>query len=226
MRSARDRWWNCVPEGRGLKKDDPKSWLGGFTGADPDALEHHRASVQEHPLNNAAGMSESNVATGLGWSCRMVGGDEEFLNLLPRACWGAAQQLCGADTLIYPAGDTQPGANFAHPGANVRGVGSPGQACRGVYARLPPDLSLEERVAALKEPIGGGHVDGWDGDRWRFSVNTTLDDTGPGDGAFTVWPGSHLRMYPPRHYRYDEAQGVTGYPSTSVPPAQRITFPE
>ena len=104
----------------------------------------------------------------------MVGGDESFLNLLPRACWGAAQQLCGADTLIYPAGDTQPGANYAHPGANVRRVGSPGQACRGVYARLPPDLSPEERAAALKQPIGGGHVDGWDGDRWRFSVSLSL----------------------------------------------------
>lgn len=209
-----------------MTKDEPESWLGGFDGADPDALERHKACTEEHTLNSSAGIAESNVAGGLGWSCRMVGGEDAFLNLLPRACWGAAQQLCGVDSLIYPAGDTQPGANFAHPGANVRGVGSPGQACRGVYAKLPPDFSPEERAAALDEPIGGGHVDGWDGDRWRFSVNTTLDDTGPGDGAFTVWPGSHLLMHPYRHYHYGEEEGVTGYPRTIPGGAKRFTFPE
>jgi ectoine hydroxylase-related dioxygenase (phytanoyl-CoA dioxygenase family) len=45
-------------------------------------------------------------------------------------------------------------------------------------------------------------VDGWDGDLWRFSVNTTLDDVLPGGGAFTVWPGSHLRTYKNPKGRY------------------------
>ena len=94
--------------------------------------------------------------------------------MLARPCFAAAEQLCGEGTLIYPDGKTQPGANFAHPGANFRGVGSAGQAGRGVYAKMPPRLSDEERAAAMDEPITGGHVDGWDGDRWRVSVNTTL----------------------------------------------------
>ena len=53
-------------------------------------------------------------------------------DMLARPCFAAAEQLCGEGTLIYPEGKTQPGANFAHPGANFRGVGSPGQAGRGV----------------------------------------------------------------------------------------------
>ena len=61
------------------------------------------------------GSDPNHVApSGLTWGCREIGGTEEFLDMLPRACWGAAEQLCGEGTLIYPAGDTRPGANFAH----------------------------------------------------------------------------------------------------------------
>lgn len=224
VRAARDCWWECVPKGLGVAKDDPASWIGGFTGADPDALARHAARTEEHDLNAAAGVSESNAATGLGWRCRQVGGTDEFLDMLPRACWGAAEQLCGSGALIYPAGDTMPGGNFAHPGANVRGVGSAGQACRGVYANLPPTLTPDDRAAALNEPISGGHVDGWDGDRWRFSVNTTLDDTAPGDGAFSVWPGSHLIMHPQRHWQPTD-QEATGFMETVATAPKRVPYP-
>ena len=67
VRAARDRWWECVPEGLGLSKDEPDSWLGGFAGAEPAALERHRARTEEHALNSAVGTAESNVAGGLGW---------------------------------------------------------------------------------------------------------------------------------------------------------------
>eukprot|EP01044_Picomonas_judraskeda_P006017 COSAG03_NODE_588_length_6843_cov_12.500297_9_plen_393_part_00 len=166
--------WSATERGRKSTRSTvrwvrPRATLRAGWAGDPPApsLPPSLSRARSHSLTHPRSLSPCR-------SCRMVGGDEAFLNLLPRACWGAAQQLCGADTLIYPAGDTQPGANYAHPGANVRRVGSPGQACRGVYARLPPDLSPEERAAALKQPIGGGHVDGWDGDRWRFSVSLSL----------------------------------------------------
>jgi hypothetical protein len=183
VRAARELWWSHCPSPF-VSGDDPDSWLGGFDG--PDAEELKRTGT------------ESNSAGGLHWGCRAVGGTETFLDMLPRACWGAAEQLCGEGTLIYPAGDTQPEWNFAHPGANSQGIGSPGQACRGVYANFPPRLSDEERAAMRAQPLGGGHVDGWDGDRWRVSVNTTLDDVLPGGGAFSVWPGSHIRVSPLR----------------------------
>lgn len=142
--------------------------------------------------------TESNKAGGLHWGCREVGGTDVFLDMLPRACWGAAEQLCGEGTLVYPAGETQSEWNFAHPGANAQGIGSPGQACRGVYANFPPRLTDEEREELRSRSASGGHVDGWDGDRWRVSVNTTLDDVPPGGGAFTIWPGSHIRISPLR----------------------------
>ena len=90
---------------------------------------------------------------------------------------------------------------------------------------MPPRLSDEERAAAMDEPITGGHVDGWDGDRWRVSVNTTLDDVEPGGGAFSVWPGSHLLTYPHRHWTYDwdGDTAPTGDMSTGV---QRIPNPD
>ena len=178
MAAARDLWWSCKPpQLTRLKKDDPSTWIGGFT-------------EEEHSSDD-----ENNVSSG-HWGCRMVGGSDAFLDMLPRACWGAVEQLCGAGTLIEPDGVTKPGANFAHPGANFAGVGSPGRASRGVYCNMPADISAEERAAELAKPlqerIGGGHCDGWDGARWRLSLATFLDDLPPGGGALSLWP----RRYP------------------------------
>jgi hypothetical protein len=119
VKRARELWWSKCPSPH-VRQDDPASWIGGF--AEDPKLEALKAAG-----------TQSNHVSGLSWGCRDVGGSEEFLEMLPRAVWGAAEQLCGAGTLVYPAGDTKPGANYAHPGANRTGEGSPGQACRGVY---------------------------------------------------------------------------------------------
>ena len=132
VRRARDRWWEMNPAPDIVKKDDPTTWLGGWENVDPERLAAHRDSLPEHEINAREGKHESASANGLSWTCRHVGGDEVFLDMLARPCFAAAEQLCGEGTLIYPEGKTQPGANFAHPGANFRGVGSQGQAGRGV----------------------------------------------------------------------------------------------
>jgi len=186
--AARALWWSHNPAPDIVREDEPETWLGGFDERVPQAIKDQN--------------DESQVVDGERWRCRKVAGSETFLDLLPRACWAIAEQLCGEDTLIYPAGKTKPWvdlskeggggtkatykkrfgpANFAHPGANHRGIGSPGQACRGVYATMPRRMTDEERAA--RPPVGGGHIDSWDGDRWRFSVNTILDDVPPGGGA-------------------------------------------
>jgi hypothetical protein len=184
LRQARAVWWEHGRQaGLRLQENDPSSWLGGLDGDNKK----------------------------LSWNCPGVAGCPEFLDLLPRAVWGVAEQLCGAGTLIWPAGITTGSSDapcFAHPGANFQGKGSPGQACRGVYARLPMRLTEAERHEVREQhkvnPPFLGHVDGWDGDLWRVSVNTTLDDVGPHGGAFTVWPRSHLRMYAVgRKYTYN-----------------------
>eukprot|EP01045_Picozoa_sp_COSAG04_P035390 COSAG04_NODE_8151_length_1015_cov_2.325328_1_plen_243_part_01 len=183
MAAARERWWSCnrVPR---LDKDDPSTWLGGF---------------REGELSE----DESNAVSQASWDCRQVGGSRQLLDMLPRACWGAVQQLCGAGTMIEPEGKTKPGKNFAHPGANLIGVGSPGQACRGVYCRMPENLSPAERAAVppLAERASG-HCDGWDGTRWRLSLATMLDDVPPNGGALCLWPGSHRRLFPHRHLEF------------------------
>jgi hypothetical protein len=189
---ARSAWWACCPSPY-VREDDPQSWLGGFANK-PDFQALASASKAEQDKNAI-------LNNGIRWSCREVGGTELFLDLLPRACWGAAEQLCGKNTLIWPDGKTKPGRNYAHPGANMDGDGSPGRACRGVYANFPPaEMSAQEREAAARADARatkkgkGAHADGWDGDRWRLGVITTLDDIHPGGGAFTVWPGSHRRL--------------------------------
>ena len=179
--AARQHWWSHNRVGR-LRPDEPATWLGGFR--DDELCE-----------------DPSNAVSRLSWDCRMVGGDEPLLDLLPRACWGAVTQLLGTD-LVIPEGRTKPGSNFAHPGANIAGVGSPGQACRGVYCSMPEPLTPAERAAIPPLPErSSGHCDGWDGTRWRLSLSTTLDDVPPGGGALCLWPRSHRRLYPLRHLR-------------------------
>ena len=67
---------------------------------------------------------------------------------------------------------------------------------------MPADLTVAERAAILAKPlrerVGGGHCDGWDGARWRLSLATFLDDLPPGGGALCLWPRSHHRLYPLR----------------------------
>ena len=189
LRQARALWWRYARQDQQqrlrLQETDPSTWLGGLDGDNKKMY----------------------------WECQSVGGSEEFLDLLPRAVWGAAEQLCGRGSLVWPSGQltgtgTKPGHNYAHPGANFLGQGSPGQACRGVYSLLPLRLTDMERAECRAQQQAnpqqlGAHVDGWDGDDWLLSVNTTLDDVPRFGGAFCVWPRSHHRTYPLQKHHYD-----------------------
>lgn len=178
--AAREAWWACLQRADApprLKRDEPETWRGAFpTGARDDG----------DPRSSWG---------GAGWRCRHIGNHPSLLDLLPRAAFGLAEQLCGARTLVYPEeGATVGAAPFAHPGANyasgTRAVGAlrtcPGHACRGVYCSLPGATG-----STGAGPFTRGHVDGWDGQRWRLSVSTYLQDVPPGGGAFCVWPTSH-----------------------------------
>jgi hypothetical protein len=64
-----------------------------------------------------------------------------------------------------------------------------GQGTRGLYCTLPgsPDPGPEYR---------GSHSDGACYGRFLLQVAAYIDDLPPASGGFTVWPGSHARIWP------------------------------
>ena len=63
-----------------------------------------------------------------------------------------------------------------------------GQGTRGLYCTLPnsPSPGPEYR---------GAHSDGACYGRWRLQIAAYVDDLPPNSGGFTVWPGSHSRIW-------------------------------
>ena len=172
LQPARDRMWemNEVPR---LQRDEPESWLQPF-------VEHEQSPADQNQRSAGAG-SGGAVSGGRSWRLRAVGAEELFLDLLPRAVFPIAEELCGAGTLVWPDGATQKDFTFGHPGGNYAGKGTAGQALRGVYNVLPSPLDVPRNNIAQS-----AHVDGWAGDRWRVSCHAYLEDVTPGGGGFGV----------------------------------------
>ena len=63
-----------------------------------------------------------------------------------------------------------------------------GQGTRGLYCTLPnsPSSGADYR---------GAHSDGACYGRWRLQMSAYIDDVPPNSGGFTVWPGSHTRIW-------------------------------
>ena len=63
-----------------------------------------------------------------------------------------------------------------------------GQGTRGLYCTLPnsPSPGPEYR---------GAHSDGACYGRWRLQMSAYIDDLPPNSGGFTIWPGSHSRIW-------------------------------
>jgi hypothetical protein len=177
LAAAQDAWWGALEHPDApprLQRDDQSTWRGELPGSDA---------------------GDPKMSWGkLGWRCRLVGDHPALLDLLPRAAFGLAEQLCGEGTLIYPTRGTTHGAEpYAHPGANYASgtlMGAPqtrpGHACRGVYCTLPPLGELAPGTT-VRPRTDRGHVDGWEGQRWRLSASTYLQDVPPGGGGFCIW---------------------------------------
>ncbi len=150
------------------------------------------------------------------------GADQFMLDLAPRALWQVAGQLLGEGTVVWPAGTDDTGfttgpcfmsddvvAGLATHGVQDTGqwpeegsftteealrlprtgpVWSTGQGTRGLYCTLPnsPSPGPDYR---------GAHSDGACYGRTRFQMTAYIDDLPPDSGGFTVWPGSHLRVW-------------------------------
>ena len=150
------------------------------------------------------------------------GADQFMLDLAPRALWRVAEQLLGEGTVVWPAGADDSGfttgpcfmsddvvAGLATHGVQDTGqwpeegsftteealrlprtgpVWSTGQGTRGLYCTLPDSPSPGPDYR-------GAHSDGACYGRTRFQVTAYIDDLPPDSGGFTVWPGSHVRVW-------------------------------
>ena len=210
-RQARDEMWEIIhahlPR---MKRGEPSTWT-------PVTEEESTKLKAQKPL-----VGGDPYFSGSGHRFTVRNGAEELmLDLGPRALWIVAEQLLGQETLVWPVGldklgdvvgpcfmcDDAVGGLVSHVGHEMgwptRGTFSTewelrlpktgpvwlnGQGTRGLYCTLPKS-----------PPVGSGypgaHSDGACYGRWRLQMSAYIDDVPPNSGGFTVWPGSHTRIW-------------------------------
>ena len=223
-RQARDEMWETIesylPR---MKRNDPSTWY--------PITEEETTKLKVQP---EGGGDPYFSGSGHRFTLRN-GASELMLNLAPRALWQVAEQLLGEGTLVWPAGldesDTTTGPCFMCDdavGGLVSHVGDTmgwpsegtftteealrlpetgpvwlnGQGTRGLYCTLPnsPSHGPDYR---------GAHSDGACYGRWRFQISAYIDDVPPNCGGFTVWPGSHSRIWPEQWKAFQKGEKHT-----------------
>ena len=221
---ARDEMWEVIqahlPR---MKRDDPSTW-GPIT-------EEESIKLQHRPEDGGDPYFSGN-------SHRFTvrnGASELMLNLAPRALWQVAEQLLGKGTVVWPAGIDESGyttgpcfmcddavgglnSHVGHlmgwpsegtfatdPGLRLPKTGPVwlnGQGTRGLYCTLPnsPSHGPDYR---------GAHSDGACYGRWRLQMSAYISDVPPNSGGFTVWPGSHARIWPEQWKAFKEGEKHT-----------------
>ena len=224
-RSARDKMWETLADGLPrMKRDDPATW-GPISDEESERLAAKRPSGGGEPLLGGKG-HRFYIRNGA---------EQDMLDLSPRALWTIAEQLMGADTVVWPEGadesgmttgpclmsDDAVGGLVSHMGDRMgwpeKGtfetedalklpkngpVWLNGQGSRGLYCTLPnsPSPGPEYR---------GSHSDGACYGRWRLQFAAYIDDLPPNSGGFTVWPGSHTRIWDKQWEAYKEGEKHT-----------------
>lgn len=211
-RQAREALWAAVDTHHpAMKREDPSTW-GQFNDEETGHLNAKRPEIGGDPYFFTE-----------GHRFYVRNGTEPFmLDLAPRALWRVAEQLLGKGTVVWPAGADDSGmttgpcfmADDVVSGLAAHGiketaqwpekgsfsteealrlprtgpVWSTGQGTRGLYCTLPgsPSPGSEYR---------GAHTDGACYGRVRFQVTAYIDDLPPDSGGFTIWPGSHSRIW-------------------------------
>ena len=206
-----------------MKRDDPSTW-GPIT-------EEESIKLQHRPEDGGDPYFSGN-------SHRFTvrnGASELMLNLAPRALWQVAEQLLGKGTVVWPAGIDESGyttgpcfmcddavgglnSHVGHlmgwpsegtfttdPGLRLPKTGPVwlnGQGTRGLYCTLPnsPSHGPDYR---------GAHSDGACYGRWRLQMSAYISDVPPNSGGFTVWPGSHARIWPEQWKAFKEGEKHT-----------------
>ncbi len=210
-RRAQDDMWEAIgshlPR---MKRDDPSTW-GPITDEEKARLTAEKPDIGGEPFVRGGG-HRLTIRNGT---------DELLLNLGPRALWDVAGQLLGKGTVVWPAGVNDSGfstgpcfmddgameglaSHMGHHVDNFRDeatyttqelrlprtgpVWMNGQGTRGLYCTLPNSPSPGPNWR-------GSHSDGPCYGRPRVQFAAYIDDLPPASGGFTVWPGSHSRIW-------------------------------
>ncbi len=179
--SARDLLWNSLPDNVQIRRDDPATHVGPFPESDSQT-------------------DTTDSRTGYRWQVRKHSTDADLINLLySETLMGCAEQLLGHDSVRQPVinGSVMGSKGPAWPGGPVDPALN-SEGIRGIYATLPYPES-ETRGS----PDAAAHTDGHP---FMLSAVGLIHDCPPGGGAFTVWPGSHKRLYPTFWMQYDQAR--------------------
>ena len=178
---AQDALWASLPQGSDICRDNPATHVGPFSERDK----------QMDPMDSRVGYR---------WQLRKNGTSDLLINLMySEKVLGVAEQLLGAGCLQRPVvNGTVMGSNgYAWPGGPVDPADH-SQGARGTYATLP-----YADGETIPHGDSGAHTDGHP---FMLSMVGLIDDCPPGGGAFTVWPGSHRRLYPKFWMQYDQAR--------------------
>ena len=211
-RQARESLWKLIerylPR---IRRDDPETWTP-VTDEESEQLTAHRPVEGGDPHLG-----------GGGHRLFARNGAEQFmLDLAPRALWDVAEQLLGADTVVWPAGvdesNTATGPSFMCDdavGGLVTHVGNDMGFPQGGSFETEPALRLPRTGPVWLNGQGsrgiyctlpgspdpapdyrGAHSDGACYSRFRVQLSAYIDDVPPNCGGFAVWPGSHSRIWP------------------------------
>ena len=139
---------------------------------DPGQLEAARDLLRRHQATNDR----------VNFDRKLVA-DPVLLDLLPRRCFVAAEQLLGVGTVVLPR---EGPADESGPKLSGGGVAG-GQHLRGIISRPPEPLGTPRKIAGR-----GCHIDAHP---FSLGVVTYLWDVAPGCGEFTVFPRTHRRAF-------------------------------
>lgn len=176
---ARDLLWASLPEDSDIQREDPATHVGPFSDKD----------FQDDPLDSRVGFR---------WQLRRHSTDASLIELTySDDIMAIAEQLLGKGRVSTPVigGSVMGSMGKAWPDGPVDPALN-SEGIRGIYGTLP----YGDAAAA---PATGAHTDGHP---FMLSVVGLIDDCPPNGGAFTVWPGSHRRLYPVFPMQYDQAR--------------------
>ena len=223
-RRARDDMWETIAADLPrMKRDDPSTW-GPITAEETARFSARRPADGGEPL-----------LSGKGHRLTIRNGSEDLaLDVGPRAVWQVAEQLLGKGTVVWPAGLDESGFTTgpclmddgameglaSHMGQEVENyreaasftteelrlpktgpVWMNGQGTRGLYCTLPNSPSPGPNWR-------GSHSDGPCYGRVRLQFAAYIDDLPPASGGFTVWPGSHTKIWE-NQWKAFHAHGTT-----------------